>query len=127
MIIREKRDLYFIIFFSLLFIFGLFKMFFYGQPFIGADMSNRLHDIGKHELEVMYILKPIIDKNLSIINILVINIYFLSITLVGYISIKKITKSTTSFEKKFCLNQQMFFISSFVIGSIIFNGFLTFL
>lgn len=124
MIIREKRDLYFIIFFSLLFIFGLFKIFFYGQPFIGADMSNRLHDIGKHELEVMYILKPIIDKNLSIINILVINIYFLSITLVGYISIKKITKSTTSFEKKFCLNQQMFFISSFVIGSILFNGFL---
>ena len=102
MIIREKRDLYFIIFFSLLFIFGLFKIFFYGQAFIGADMSNRLHDIGKHEIEVMYILKPIIDKNLSIINILVVNIYFLSITLVGYISIKKITKFTTNFDRKFC-------------------------
>ena len=64
-------------------------MFFYGQPFIGADMSNRLHDIGKHELEVMYILKPIIDKNLSIINILVINIYFLSITLIDIYQLRK--------------------------------------
>ena len=78
MAIREKKDLYFFIFFSLLLIFGLFKIFFFSQPFIGTDMSNRLHDIGKHELEVMYILKPIIDKNLSLINILIINVYFLS-------------------------------------------------
>ena len=86
-------------------------------------MSNRLHDIGKHEIEVMYILKPIIDKNLSIINILVVNIYFLSITLVGYISIKKITKFTTILIENF-VSINKFFISSFVIGSIIFNGFL---
>lgn len=122
--IKEKKDLYFLIFFCLLLIFGLFKIFFFSQPFIGTDMANRLHDIGKHELEVMYILKPIIDKNLSLINILIINIYFLSITFIGYLSIKKLIIFTSSFERKFCINEQIFFISSFVVGSIIFNGFL---
>jgi len=123
-LIKEKKDLYFIIFFSILLIFGLFKIFFFNQPFVGAEMSNRIFEIGKHELKSMYILKPIIDKNLSIINILIINIYFLSITLVGYLSIKTTIKFISSLEKKFYENKQILFISSFVIGSIIFNGFL---
>ena len=123
-LIKEKKDLYFIIFFSILLIFSLFKIFFFNQPFIGSEMSSRMFEIGKHELENMYILKPIIDKNLSIINILILNVYFLSITLVGYLSIKTIIKFISSLERKFQENKQLLFISSFVIGSIIFNGFL---
>ncbi len=123
-LIKEKKDLYFIIFFSILLIFSLFKIFFFNQPFIGSEMSSRMFEIGIHELENMYILKPIIDKNLNIINILILNVYFLSITLVGYLSIKTIIKFISSLERKFQENRQLLFISSFVIGSIIFNGFL---
>ena len=61
---------------------------------------------------------------MSVINILILNIYFLSITLVGYLSIKIIIKFISSLERKFHENRQLLFISSFVIGSIIFNGFL---
>ena len=99
--IKEKKDLYFLIFFCLFLIFGLFKIFFFSQPFIGSEMSSRIFEIGIHELENMYILKPIIDKNLSIINILILNIYFLSITLVGYLSIKIIIKFISSLEENF--------------------------
>ena len=121
-LIKEKKDLYFIIFFSILLLFGLFKIFFFNQLFIGSEMSSRVFEIGKFELENMYILKPIIDKNLSVINILILNVYFLSITLVGYLSVKTIIKFISSLQIKFHENRQLLFISSFVIGSIIFKN-----
>ena len=58
--IKEKKDLFFIIFFSIILIFLLFKIFFFNQPFIGSEMSSRVFEIGRFEL--LCILKPIIDK-----------------------------------------------------------------
>ena len=128
--ISNKVDLFVIIFFTSLVIFTFYNLFILNEPFIGADHASRYREIleiGKHELSQMYILKPIFDKKLSFLNLLIINIYFISITYFGYLLIFTISKKIKNLKDFIDKNKEIFFISCFVIGSIIFNGFIRFL
>ena len=124
---KDKVDFYFIFLFILLLTFTFYNLFIVNEPFVGADHASRIFEIGRHELSQMYILKPIFDKNLSYLNILIINIYFISITYYGYLIILIVSKNIKSLSNFIYQNKEIFFISSFVIGSIFFNGFVRFI
>lgn len=125
--LTDKVDLYFIIFFIFLIAFTFYNLFLNNDLFVGADHASRIFEIGKHELNQMYILRPIFDKNLNHLNILITNIYFISITYYGYLIILIVSKNIKSLSNFIYRNKEIFFISSFVIGSIIFNGFVRFI
>lgn len=122
--LKKNSELIFILLFLLLLIFNLYYLFIDNKVFAGAEMANKVFEIGKFELEVMYVLKPIFNQNLSFLNILIINFYFISITYLGNIILKSFAKKVALINNFISKHKEFFFISSFVLGSIIFNGFL---
>ena len=63
--LKKNSELIFILLFLLLLIFNLYYLFIDNKVFAGAEMANKVFEIGKFELEVMYVLKPIFNQNLS--------------------------------------------------------------
>ncbi len=122
--LKKNGELIFILLFLSLLIFNLYYLFIDNKIFAGAEMANKVFEIGKFELEVMYILKPIFNQNLGFLNILIINFYFISITFLGNIILKLYAKKIKLINNFISQQKEFFFISSFVLGSIIFNGFL---
>ena len=79
----KSLDFYLIIFLLLFFSFGMFNWIVNDSFFVGSDMASTLNsitEIGSHELEQWYIMKPILEDGFIKINFFIIISYYISIT-----------------------------------------------
>ena len=122
----KSLDFYLIIFLLLFFSFGMFNWIVNDSFFVGSDMASTLNsitEIGSHELEQWYIMKPILEDGFIKINFFIIISYYISITYTGY----KITFFFLQLINKINIFDRFnifFFFSGFVVGSLVFVGIL---